>query len=107
MNKPRLIATPTLVNFLQKSEHTFEMGVVHLTYDKHSIDLEVHLHEDNQLDVGLCISGDEITLTSNQKQDVYKYIHELYKDEIDAENEQTPQDLKDDLSYDVMKENRF
>ena len=110
MNKPHYIATPTLINILQGAKRDYDKGtgVVTLHYDTDKIMLDVTLHDDNHLEVELWIGEDkQITVKGDQKMDIFNFIQEFYKKERAEWSPEKTQDHKDDLSFDILNENRF
>jgi hypothetical protein len=109
MEKMHYIATPTLINFLQGGERSYnkDNGTVHITYDKNKVDLEAFVYDDDHTECTLVVGGVEIDIRPEQKDHVFSFVQEFYKDEREKHSEDDIQDHKDDLSFDNIKEDQF
>ena len=103
MEKPNHIATPTLINFLQGGERTYDDGVVHITYDKHNVDLEAHVYDDNHTECTLVVGGREVTIRPEQKDHVFNFVQEFYKEKREKHSAEDIQDHKEDLNFHDIK----
>ena len=108
MTKPNYIINEILINILQGAKREFEDGKVTLQYDTDKIMLDATIHEDDHVEVELWIGSDkQITIRSTNKDLVFDFVKEHYGKQRKEWSDEDIQDSKDDLSFDVMRENRF
>jgi len=105
MEKIHYIATPTLINFLQGGDRSYNDGIVHITYDKNNVDLEAFVYDDDQTECTLVVGGVEINIRPEQKDNVFDFVQEFYKDKREKHSAQDIEDFKTDLQFDNLKEN--